>query len=259
MEPEEHIEAHDEPARYRDPEEIGRSELFVALNTLHLLGGDVYLRMQAFNLSIVDQFIMKLEYGTLQKLHDEEATPVPEMAFLSAQSQMWIFAAYEVLRTWRERAKDVLKLVENGGLKPKIEALEKKRRYVDMGREMRARQLREILVDPAIVDKIKDDLRITHIPFIRIEHIRVALAKHEVSGKKNSVAFAPGYGRINQWCGSLDYQIEINGAILGYISRRDIADELRAAADRSTLPTDKDLSDFDAFMKGPPADLFSSE
>ena len=36
----------------------------------------------------------------LQKLLQEERTP-PETMFLSAQSQMWIFAAYELMRTWR--------------------------------------------------------------------------------------------------------------------------------------------------------------
>ena len=118
MEHEEYIEDRDDLPEYRDPEEIAGFELSDALNTLHLLGGDPYLRMQAFNLSVVDQFIMGLEYDTLRKLHEEESTPGPEEAmFLSAQSQMWVFAAYEILRTWRARARDVLKLDKNGGMK----------------------------------------------------------------------------------------------------------------------------------------------
>ena len=259
MEPEEYIEDRDDLPDYREPEKIARSELSDALGRLHLLGGDLYLRMQAFNLAVVDQFIMQLEYETLRKLHDEELTPVPETIFLSAQSQMWVFAAYEILRTWRERAKDVLNLYNNGGnggVKQKIDALEKELGYLHVGRKLRADQLRQVLDDPTIIDKIKGDIRTTHIPFARIEYIRVALAKHEVRGNKKSIAYAPGYGRINRWCGSLDYQLENGGAIMGYISRRDIADELRAISDRSRPPTDEDLASFDEFMKGPPANPF---
>jgi hypothetical protein len=109
-----------------------------------------------------------------------------------------------------------------------------------------------VLSDPSIVTKIEDDLRVTHIPFAQLEALRVALAKHEVGGNKKSVAHAPGFGRVNRWCGSLDYEHECNGAILGYISRRNIAESLRALSDRShPPPNDEDLVDFDKFMKGP--------
>jgi hypothetical protein len=89
---------------------------------------------------------------------------------------MWKFAAYEILRTWRARATDVI--------------LEKELCYVHPGRKMRANQLGQVLDDPTIIDKIKSDLKIVHIPFARIEYVRVALAKHEVRGNKSSVAYA---------------------------------------------------------------------
>lgn len=252
MDPEEFYEDHDESPVYRDPKEIGAFELSSALDSLHLIGSDPYMRMQAFNLSVVDKFIMDLEYNTLRKLNEEDSTPVPEATFLSAQSQMWIFAAYELLRTSRARAIDVLKLLENGGLRLKIESLEKDVGFLHVGRKIRAAQLRNLLDDPSIPDKIKVDNRITHIPFARLAHIRVALAKHEVQGKKKSIALAPGYGRINQWCGSLDYELERGGNILGNISRRDIADELRAISqNRGSPPTDEDIESFDTFMRGP--------
>jgi hypothetical protein len=252
MEPRECVEDREDFPDYRPCGEIGAPELSDALRALYLLGDDPYLRMQAFNLSVVDQFIMQLEYDVLRRLRDEESTPGPEAIFLSAQSQMWIFAAYEVLRTWRERANDVLKLCKNGGLRLKISALEKELGFLHVGREIRAEQLRRVLDDPTIVQKIEDDLKISHIPFARLEYIRIALAKHEVSGNKKSIAFAPGCGRINQWCGSLDYELETGGAVIGNISRRDIADELRATANRNNPPTDEDLELFDHFMKGPP-------
>jgi hypothetical protein len=80
-------------------------------------------------------------------------------------------------------------------------------------------------------------------------YIRIALAKHQVPGKAKQIAYAPGYGRINQWCGSLDYQLERGRVILGQISRRDIADELRAMGDRASVPSEDDLKSFDEFMK----------
>lgn len=238
---------------YRDPAGIDSSELRTALSSLYLLGDDPYLRIQAFNLSIVDQFIMQLEYEALGKLGEEQRTPMPEAVFLSAQSQMWIFAAYELLRTWRERAKDVLKLHANGGLQLKIDALEQELGFVHIGREIRAAQLRKVLDTPELLDQIATDLRLTHMSFARLEYIRVALAKHEVGGNKRAIAYMPGYGRINRWCGSLDYEIEIRGGVLGAISRRDIADDLRAISNRENPPTDDDLRSFDAFMKGPPS------
>src|SRR6266704_2447173 len=108
---------------YRDRADIGLSEFVEALGSLQLMD-DPYLRMQIYNLSIVDQFIMELEEEVLRKLLHDERTP-PETMFLSAQSQMWIFAAYELMRTWRERIRDVLVLHKNGGLKLKIDALKR--------------------------------------------------------------------------------------------------------------------------------------
>lgn len=244
---------------YRDPDEIEGFELSEALRSLQFLGDDSYLNMQAFNLSVVDQFIMRLEYDTLRKLHEEESTPAEAM-FLSAQSQMWIFAAYELLRTWKERSGEIIKLHQNGGLQHKIAHLEKETGYLHVGRKTRAARLREVLADPSIVEKIKLDLRIVHIPFSRLSFIRVALAKHQVQGQRNSIAYAPGYGRINQWCGSLDYQLERGRIILGNISRRDIAGELRAVSNRDKQQTDEEIASFDAFMKGPPdTDPFAAD
>src|SRR5690349_19058939 len=77
-----------------------------ALRQLTLFGDDPYLSMQATNLGIVDTFCMQLESDLLRLYAQQERTP-PEGVFVSAQSQMWIFAAYEALRTWRQRAKDV--------------------------------------------------------------------------------------------------------------------------------------------------------
>ena len=193
---------NDDLPNYRSADEISPSEISVALRSLCLLGGDPYLAMQITGIAIVDQFITGIEYDVLRELHETERTP-PAAGFLSAQTQMWIFAVYELLRTWREQAKDVIKWAKNGGLELKIQALEKKLPYRHYGQELRASQLRRVVNEPGMIETIMADLRLTHYLFADLEHIRVSMAKHQVSGKAKSIAFAPGYGRINQWCGSL--------------------------------------------------------
>jgi hypothetical protein len=240
---------------FRERGSIAWYELTDGLSALHLFGSDAFLRMQANNLAVVDQFIMDLEADLLATYLRDERTPMDQAMFLSAQSQMWIFAAYELMRTWRQKAKDVLKLHANGGLKLKAESLEKNQGYVHHGRQSRARELREIMADPTLVSRLEEDLRHTHICFARMEFIRVALAKHEVSGKTKAVAYAPGYGRINMDCGALEYQMSTGLMILGNISRRDIADEMRALTERSQFPSASDLNEFDASMN-PPANPF---
>jgi hypothetical protein len=51
----------------------------------------------------------------------------------------------------------------------------------------------------------------------------------------------------------LDYELENGVNSMGYISRRDIADELRALVSNPPR-TDEELKDFNAFMRGLPAE-----
>ncbi len=143
----------------------------------------------------------------LKRLIDEERAPMDDAMFLNAQSQMWIFAAYEVMRTWRQRAKDVIKWHANSGLQLKLAALDEGQGYRHPRNESRSAMLRDVIADPALVDGLRDDLKRTHVLFVRMEYLRVSLAKHEVSGKAKMLAIAPGYGRINSWCGALDYEL----------------------------------------------------
>ena len=247
----EDYEDHDEGPRYLSASAIDTNALRQALCNLNLLGDDPYLRMQAFNLAIVDPFLTDLEYQVLQKLVDEERTPLPEAAFLSAQSQMWIFAAYELLRTWQQRCRDMIKWAESGGLNQKLTALERDQGYQHFGKLYRAAQIKAVIADPDRMKAIRRDLKRTRIPFTRIETIRISLAKHEVRKKDNSVALRPGYGRINSWCGALDYEIENGIYSMGTINRRDIADEIRALLADDYVPSDDDIASFDEFMRGP--------
>ena len=247
------IDDHSDGPKYRELCEFDGSELPSALRSLHMLGDHPYLSTQSFNLGVVDMFITQLEYHVLKEYHREERAPETAV-FLAAQSQMWIFAAYELMRTWRGRARDAIKLHETGGLGHKIAALRKDVGFLHTGRQMYADQLAGLINSPTLVARLRDDLRITHIPFGQHDLIRVALAKHEVKGKRNSIANGPGYGRINQECGSLDYEMEVGRVVIGYISRRDIADGLRAVRSR-LIPSDEDLKSFEQFMNPPEIDF----
>ncbi|MXZ61090.1 MAG: hypothetical protein F4Z12_09550 [Acidobacteria bacterium] len=223
--------------------------LRAALCDLTLLGDDPFLSMQALNLAMVDAWLTPLEEDLLRMLIREDRTPAPEALFVSALSQMWIFAAYELLRAWRQRALDMRKLQRNGGLRAKLAALRKDCGFVHAGRRIRASQIERILDEPGIIDVIDDDLKRTHMPFARLAAIRVSLAKHEVPRKKNSIALNPGYGRINRECGALDNEIEVGGSSLGTINRREIAEGMRALPD-AQIPSDDELEAFDALLRG---------
>lgn len=252
---EDYYDGEDE-IRYESAERIDSSALPDALRRLTLFGDDLYLSMQATNLGLVDGFCMQLETSLMRLQMEQDGTPALEATFLSAQSQMWIFAAYEALRTWRQRAREIVKWSENGALPGKISELRKDMGFRHTGREIRASQLEKVLTDPKLVQSLKDDQKRVHFAFGRMHMLRIALAKHEESGRKNSVAYAPGYGRINMWCGAIDFELSVGRAILGTVNRRDIADELRALRTMTEIPSDESIASFDAMMKGPPDDLF---
>lgn len=238
----------DETSNYLLPEKIENMALFEALTSLYILGDDMFMRMQAHNLEMVDEFIMNIEYQTLRELVSKERTPT-SAHFLSAQSQMWIFAAYELMRTWQERCKNIIKWENNGGLQQKLNALKDKADGVPhFGLDNQIQQLEAVIADPSLIARIKNELLHLYIPFTRLEFIRVAIAKHEVSGKAKVAALMPGYGRINMYCGSLDYQMDSGKIILGTINRRDIADSFRNIDCTGEPPSAEVLKSFDDFM-----------
>ncbi|MBD3817805.1 MAG: hypothetical protein IE912_02665 [Brevundimonas diminuta] len=238
---------------YTPPDSINFSALPAALRGLELFD-DPYLSMQATNLGIVDEFCTSLEAGVLSTYYTDNANRLPEAIFLSAQSQMWIMSAYELVRTWRQRAKEAIKWADNGGLPTKIGDLRKDVGFRHNGRLIRADQLQRLIDQPSKVDKIRLDLRRIHMAFERMHLLRISLAKHEVAGA-NEIAVAPGYGRINMWNGAIDFELSRGRFILGTLSRRDVADELRAIA-VNPPPTEEEMESFDAWISGPlPSDL----
>lgn len=250
MPSEDAYEPDDAGPRYPDARSISPAALPAALGRLTLLGDDPYLRMQATNVGLVDIFLNGLEADLLREQAEAEGTQL-SAAFVATQSQMWIFATYELLRTWRQRARDTIRLIQSGGVEKRIAVLEKDLGYRHYGRLMRAEQLRRVAARPDAVEVLETDQRRIHVTFGYMNALRVALAKHEVRGVKDSVAFAPGYGRINTWCGAIDFELSADWGIYGTLNHRDIADGLRAMWDVEPN-TPEELAEFDAHLKGPP-------
>lgn len=122
--------------------------------------------------------------------------------------------------------------------------------YLHPSREIRANQLQRILDNPETAAEIAVDLQRSHIDFRRLEYLRISLAKHEIAGKKNLVAYAPGYARIHRDTGFLEFELANEKYIIGYITRRDITDEIRIRAAKAPPQSDDELASFDSFMKG---------
>lgn len=255
--PEGFEDEHDDQPRYRHVADIGTSDLYRALMSLAGFAGNPYLAMQASQLCLIDNTLNVLEQEVVCHQFDDEP-PREKLALLGALSPMWIYAAYELLRTWRQRCEEVIKLAENSGIDLKAAYLERDLGYRHYDRELRAQQLRDARERPELVEQIRLDLRRTEMGFTTLEFIRVALAKHEVSkkGNKKPIAFAPGLARSSRWCGSMEYELSNGGAIIGYVTRRDIAETVRSIPVAEN-PSDEDLAGFHIYMNPPDVEALS--
>lgn len=236
----------------RRPSEIGVNEMVEGLHRLTFFADNMFLRTQALNLAVVDKFIMDLELATLRKNFREELT-LEDSMFLSAQTQMWLFAAYELLRTWKDRAKKIVSLHKNGGLDHKIAALGIDRPHVPIGNVIYADQLKKVKADPCLITRLEHDVDLIHVTFELLSYVRVALAKHETQGpKRGRPSGSSTMGRADRYTGSVSYEMTDGPSIWGYVSRRDIAEGMRGFA-TATVQSKDELADFDRYMKGPSA------
>jgi len=211
--------------------------LVEAIQSLPVLDDEPYLYMQVMNLGIVDEFLVGLEKQLLQQYMEIEKTPLPDALLVSALSQQWIFAVYELLRTWRQRCREVIlfsdELKKLSGPKREAYIAEKQAKlqsaspYSDDLDIPRWRSFERVINDHEFVTKIRNAYDSSEALFRRIEALRVHLAKHEMPKIKGSLAFAPGYGRIDMVNGSIYWQVLLRGNEVDLISRRDIADACR--------------------------------
>lgn len=216
----------DQGLPYEPQDRIDFSVLITGMKMLPFFKDDLYLGMQAMNVGIVDAVITGQEYELLHELMDIEQTPVEQATVVSALSQMWIYGLYEVLRMWRDRRFQFERLLTNGGIDSKLESLPEEE-PLNMTIETKRRQLIRYRNDHQYREEIERTWTKLEPSYRLIELFRINLAKHCSPGKDGVVPRAPGYGRINQWCGAMDYDLIDKEGHYRSLNRRDIADSLR--------------------------------
>ena len=83
-----------------------RKTIYKSLSGLPLL--ENYLGMQARNIWLVDGMLQQMEGALWDEYIRTEKTPFPDIMYVSALSEMWIFALYELLRTWKQLVNEVI-------------------------------------------------------------------------------------------------------------------------------------------------------
>jgi hypothetical protein len=189
---------------------------------------DVYLSMQGQNVMLVDFYLRDLEHNLLVELIRLERTPFDSAVFVSAISQMWIFAAYELLRTWRQRIRDLKRDAAKPA--PVAEFNDDDGDLARASEHMRQAHLERVRQDNNYVAILDEAMERVEPVFRRIESLRMNLAKHEVPRRKGLPAMAPGYGRISHEDGSFYWMIDLGDNEVDMVSRRGLADALRRAA-----------------------------
>jgi hypothetical protein len=212
---------------YTPYNEIDFSRMHMVFQRLSLFD-NLFFSMQAMNIAVVDPAITEWEYELLHKLIETERTPTQEAIFVSAQSQMWIFALYELLRTWRQRIDEIRRHLMAGTLEQHVATLT--RNEVNVAALMQRKAAKSVMEDCARADKMFADYDLMEPVFRLAETVRINLAKHEAPKDRRNrfMPRAPGYGRIDCWCGALNYEIVHTDGGLSHVNRRQIADAIRA-------------------------------
>lgn len=209
--------------------ELDESSLLLeVLKTLPLFKDDVFLRMQAHNIAMVNDHILNFEQDMFQKFIENDRAPIPEMLFTSAISQMWIFSLYELLRTWRQQVREILVHREKyiGKKEPSIVVPEQL--DINTNRSyLQALVRAETDDDFAALLKVTD--QILEPVFRKIEGVRVTLAKHEVPKQKGVKAANVGYSRIDPLTGSINYFYLDKDGFTHIVSRQSLVLQLLSA------------------------------
>lgn len=200
---------------------------------------NLFLSMQAQNIAIVHEFITEAERNLWMIYMEQDKTPLPEAMFVSAISQMWIFATYELLRTWRQLAKELLeyhKKLQNSSdaeerkviISSKLSTLSKRRgaSSVPLHSSYIEENFRQMADNEEFARKIEVIFLSTEPIFRTIEALRVTLAKHEIPKGGGVYASAPGYSRIRPG-GSMQWEVEYKDKTTKYVSRAEIVEDLQ--------------------------------
>lgn len=195
---------------------------------------NLYLGMQAMNVGMVDLYIQDLESELLALYVEIERTPTMEALLVSAMSQMWVFALYELLRTWKQQARE---LVDYGDKLSSVDEKQKKELIKEKQTKLAAaaeftidkayyyiEAFKKIEQEPTEIENLKKAIALIEPIFRLIEALRVTLAKHEIPKTKGMIAQAPGYGRIDMSNGSIYWQIIHKDNSATIVSRRSIVE-----------------------------------
>ena len=212
---------------YELQDQLDFSVITMGMKNLPFFEDDTFLGMQAINVGIVDAVLTSQEYALLRRQFDEERTPADLAHTTSALSQMWILGIYEVVRMWRDRRYEFKKLCDAGGIDAKITHLQSNEE-ANATVLIRRDQLKKYRDETSYRDRIEKAWERLEPVYRMIELFRMNLAKHASPGKDAVIPRAPGYGRINRWCGSIDFELVDKEGHYHTINRRDIANALRA-------------------------------
>jgi hypothetical protein len=203
---------------------------------------DVWLGMQARNIVIVDRIVRHFEQVALNGFYENDRFSMDDLMPLNAMSQVWIFALYEFLPTWLQRASKLIGYADRlAGMKTTAEravflkAIEaearEKGKYVRFAPVFYYDHVARV-GDEKFIASIRTYREKIRLLFRDLEAIRMPLAKHEISGTKASkfMAEAPGYGRVNVMTGSVYWQIALTDGTVDVIDRHSLADRFFGTA-----------------------------
>ncbi|CRI64090.1 conserved hypothetical protein [Thiocapsa sp. KS1] len=230
MDEPEDIDGYDPP--YKSWSDLDFSVITMGMKWLPFFEDDLYLGMQAMNVGVVDSVVTEYEYALLREWFKIERTPTETALAVSAMSQMWVYGLYEVLRMWRDRRFQFNKLFQNGGVDLKIASLSDDD-PINLTIEVRKKQLARYKDDAIYRSSIDETWERIEPVYRMAELFRMNLAKHNAPGKDGVIPRAPGYGRINKWCGAMDYELIEKDGFYTTMNRRDIADALRATLEKA--------------------------
>ena len=211
------------PAHAAEP--LDESEvLYQILDSLPLMD-DLFLNMQAQNIAMVNAHIINVERDMYREYMEHERTPVPQASFTSALSQMWIFALYELLRTWQQRVQELVvhaerfaasqvqatTIPDNPDHKTNLDFL-----YAQARIERDYKFLEQICKARESIEPV----------FRELEGVRVTLAKHEIPRGKGVKAANAGYARIDPLSGSMNYQFIDKDGYSNMASRHSIVQHI---------------------------------
>jgi hypothetical protein len=230
---------------HEDEEAEDSSTLAESLQSLPLIGGDAYLRTQAFNIGLVSQILDDMEHQILLEYMAGDRTP-PSAMVVSAISQLWVFGLYELLRTWRQLSLEILKfgtaavkLSDDAREQRIAEQKEKFRQSTadpEISRPAHAHAFELSARDEEFRDVLRNGLDRSELPFRRLEALRIHLAKHEIPKTKGLYGMAPGYGRIDESTGSIFWQVPLGNMEVDVISRQALANACQKFPKDESIP-----------------------